>query len=117
MPDGGNPGSCRPVNNWAQCLTGDCRDLEPPRIPRKVHPFFFGVATVLWPPAAKKSGKWYLRIIRAAGGLVGVETAYRGGGQEELSTPHQGSRYVNIGYKGTGGVIATAVCTPLSTNA
>ena len=30
-------------------------------------PLLFGVETVLWPRAAKKSGKWYRGVVDAAG--------------------------------------------------
>ena len=62
MVVGENSGPGRPENIWAQCLTDDLRVFQATEGPTESSPLLFGVETVLWPRAAKNSGKWYLGI-------------------------------------------------------
>ena len=64
---GENPGSGRPEKNWAQCLTDDLRGFQATEGSTESSPLLFGVETVLWPKAAKESGKWYRGAVEAAG--------------------------------------------------
>ena len=56
----------------------------------------FGVETVLWPRAAKKSGNWHRGIVDAADRLM---TRWHRGEWKELVTPHS-KRASRAGIKG-----------------
>ena len=60
-----NPGPGRPEKNWAQCLA-DIWVFQASEGSTDSSPFLFGVETVLWPKAAKKSGKWHRGVVDAA---------------------------------------------------
>ena len=66
MAGGVNPGRGRPEKNWVQCLVDDIRVFEATERSTDSSPLFFGVDTVLWPRAAKKSGNWHRGIVDAA---------------------------------------------------
>ena len=66
LAGGENPGPGRPERNWAQCLAGDIRVFQATEGSTDSSPLLFGVETVLWPRAAKKSGKWYRGVVDAA---------------------------------------------------
>ena len=66
MAGGVNPGRGRPENNWAQCLVDDIRVFEATQGSTDSSPLLFGVETVLWPTAAKKSGNWHRGGVDAA---------------------------------------------------
>ena len=53
------PGRGRPEKNWAQCLVDDFWVFEATEGSTHSSPLLFGVETVLWPTAAKKSGNWH----------------------------------------------------------
>ena len=72
MAGGENPGPSRAENNWAQCLVDDL--FRATEGSTESVPLVFGVETVLWPPAAKKDGKWY-RGSRRNGGMFHDEVA------------------------------------------
>ena len=85
-----NPGPGRPEKNWAQCLVDDLRVLRATEGSTESVPLVFGVETVLWPPAAKKDGKWY-RGSRRNGGMFHDEVA-QGRCGEQLATPRNRGR-------------------------
>ena len=70
MAGGENPGLGRPEKNWAQCLADDLRLFKATQGSTESSPLLFGVETVLWPRAAKKSGKWYRGVVEAADGFM-----------------------------------------------
>ena len=78
MDGGENQGAGRPEKSWALYLAGDIRVFQATEGSTDSSPVLFGVETVLWPKAAKKSGTWYLGIVDAADRfmavLFGVET-------------------------------------------
>ena len=63
---GENPGSGRPEKNWAQCLADDLRGFQATEGSTENSPLLFGGETVLWPRAAKKSGKWNRGVVEKA---------------------------------------------------
>ena len=66
MAGGESPGPGRPENNRAQCLADDLGGFQAAERSKESSPLLFGVDTVLWPRAAKKSGKWYRGVVEAA---------------------------------------------------
>ena len=60
-----NPGRGRPENIWTQCLVDDIRLFAATEGSMDSSPLLFGVETVLWPRAAKKSGNWHRRFVDA----------------------------------------------------
>ena len=66
MAGGENPAPGRPENNWAQCLADGIRVSQANEGSTDSSPLLFGVETVIWPRAAKKSGKWYRGVVDAA---------------------------------------------------
>ena len=66
MAGGVKPGRGRPEQNWAQCLVNDIRVFKATEGSTDSSLALFGVATVLWPRAAKKSGNWNRGIVDAA---------------------------------------------------
>ena len=50
-----------------QCLVDGLRVFRATEKSTKSVHLVFGVETVLWPTAAKKGGKWYQRVVEAAG--------------------------------------------------
>ena len=66
MAGGVNPERGRPEKNWAQRLVDDIRVLEATEGSTDSSPLLFGVETVLWPRAAKKSGNWHRGVVDAA---------------------------------------------------
>ena len=67
MAGGVNPGRGRPEKNWAQCLADDISVVfEATKGSTNSSPLLFGEEAVLWPRAAKKSGKWHRGIVDAA---------------------------------------------------
>ena len=54
-----NPEPGRPENDWAQCLADDLnlKVLQASERSTESSPLLFGIETVSWPRAAKKSGK------------------------------------------------------------
>ena len=66
IPGGENSGQGRPEKNWAQCLADDLRVFLPTEESTDSSPPLFGVEMLLWPRAAKKSGKCYLGVVEAA---------------------------------------------------
>eukprot|EP00904_Undaria_pinnatifida_P004437 jgi/Undpi1/13995/HiC_scaffold_9.g03646.m1 len=66
MAGGVNPGRGRPEKNWAQCLVNDIRVFEATEGSTDSSLLLFGVETVLWPSATKKSGNWHRGIVDAA---------------------------------------------------
>ena len=85
-----NPGPGRPEKNWARCLVDDLRVFRATEGSTESVPLVFGVETVLWPPAAKKDGKWY-RGSRRNGGMFHDEVA-QGRCGEQLATPRNRGR-------------------------
>ena len=79
---GENPGPGRPEKDRSQCLADDIRVFQATEGSMDSSPSLFGVETVLWPRAAKKSGKWYRGVVDAADRFM-----KRGRGGEELATP------------------------------
>ena len=66
MAGGENPGQGRPENKWAQYLVHDFSVFRATEGYTESVPLVFGVKTVLWPTAAKKSGTWYRGVVEAA---------------------------------------------------
>ena len=65
MAGGVNPGRGLPEKNWAQCLADGIRVFKATEGSTDSSPLLFGVETVLWPSAAKKSGNWQRGIVDA----------------------------------------------------
>ena len=63
---GESPGPGRPEGNWVQSLADDIRVFQATEGSTDSPPLLFRVETVLWPRAAKKSGKWYRGVVDAA---------------------------------------------------
>ena len=61
-----DPGPGRPEKNWAQCIVDDLRAFRATEGSTESAALVFGVATVLWPTAAKKGGEWYRGVVEAA---------------------------------------------------
>ena len=66
LAGGENPGPGQPEKNWAQCLADDIRVFQATEGSTDSSPLLFGVETVFWPRAAKKSAKWYRGVVDAA---------------------------------------------------
>ena len=66
MAGGENPGPGQPENIWAQCLVDDSRMFRATGGSTENFPVLFGIETVLWPTVAKKGGKWYRGVVKAA---------------------------------------------------
>ena len=62
MAGGDNPGPGRPEKNRAQCRGHGLRVFGSTEYLLLV----FGLETMLWPTAAKKGGKWYRGVVKAA---------------------------------------------------
>ena len=70
MAGGKNPGPARPEKTWARCLVDDIAVFRAKEGSTKNSPWSFEVNTVLWPTAAKQTGKWCRGIMKAADGFT-----------------------------------------------
>ena len=98
---GVNLGRGRSEKNWAQCLVDDIRVFEATKGSTDSSPSLFGVKTVLWPRAAKKSGNWHRGIADAADRFMtrwhrgGAEKSWQRLSAEDAKSSNQGTSWTN----------------------
>ena len=80
MAAGVIPGRGQQKNNWARCLVDDIGVFKATKGSTDNSPLLFGVETVLWPKAAKKSGNWHRGIVDAADRFI--VNWHRGGAEK-----------------------------------